>query len=144
MNAVAPFCKQGNLKNGTEQAHAATSRTVEVYVVKPDEVDGLLIAAFCGDQAALQMVGIVADTAAKIYAAPRKVPKLCLICGRPLRGPTAVCVIMPSCGEVICSGLCVTCADMPPERFNAKIEIAFKLIWPGARRIRRMVPEVAQ
>ena len=75
---------------------------------------------------------------------------LCLTCPRPVRGRTAVCLVMPyrdDATATIGSGLCTKCAALAPEALNARILAALRRNgWSDARTIGRVSkgPEAVQ
>ena len=125
------------LRAGVEAISAESGGMVELVVVRPADVPGLLGDVLLGDAQATGIFRMVFDTIKRVEAAPKRAPMLCVACPRALRKGYAVCIAIPAKDDprqVLALAVCPRCGgDLAA--IKAKATEGLRKFWPDLRSI---------
>ena len=125
------------LRAGVEAISAESGGIVELVVVRPADVPGLLGDVLLGDAQATGIFRMVFDTIKRVEAAPKRAPMLCVACPRALRKGYAVCIAIPAKadpGQALALAVCPRCGgDLAA--IKAKATEGLRKFWPDLRSI---------
>ncbi len=136
MNAVPSWAD--GIRSLHEQTQAGGG-LLELEVVRPVEMVGILGAAMAGDPKAGQVMTMLADTVKRISAASRtRKPALCGSCPRRLlNNKYSLVIAKPSCDgpmNAVVLAICRKCGTGHDE-IQRQAVVALKRLWPDLRAI---------
>ena len=115
-----------------EAISAESGGMVELIVVRPADMPGLLGDVLLGDAQATGIFRMVVDTIKRVDAAPKRAPMLCVSCPRALRKGYAICIAIPAKDDAL--AVCPRCGgDLAA--IKAKATEGLKKFWPDLRSI---------
>ena len=131
--------KSAAWKQGIETVHREAAGVLELFVVQPERMPDLMLAALNGDRRAAAIAVAVVDAVHDISDAARTpVPKLCGSCPRELKDHRyAVVLAAPDRDDpttAITMAICEECATTETV-IREKAMLGFRGIWPDLRPI---------
>jgi hypothetical protein len=126
-------------RRGVERIHDEAAGALEVFIIQPQSMPDLLLAAFSGDRRAAAIAVAVVDAVADIgKAAKTATPKLCGSCPAELtHNRYALVIAAPDRDDpttAIAMGICQACGTTEAG-IREKAMIGFRGIWPDLRPI---------
>lgn len=127
------------------KAHLTTIHTeaggvgglLNLDVVVPADMPAMTLAMLDGDADAQRLFGQVTRTIADVHSAPRRSPKLCASCPRPVRQGDgfSIAVATPACFDPTQSIAFVICERCGLDKATVKMKAAQALqrFWPDLR-----------
>ena len=124
------------LRDGLERVHREAAGLVDVMVVRLEDAPDMMADAAAGDREARMLLTAVIDALARIDAAPRRAPALCVSCPRALkRGQFSFGFAMPRCDDptaMIALAVCRRCAT-DRDGIKVRVMVGLQKVWPDLR-----------